>query len=265
MTQRDCQRPRVVAILPARMGSSRFPGKPLVSILGLPMIEHVRRRAMLCGGVDDVYVATCDEPIRSLVAGYGGKVIMTARTHERCTDRIEEAARGLDCDVVVNVQGDEPALLPEVLEAVIKPLIDPAAIVETTCVVYPMTDPSDAENANVVKTVLSRTGSILYLSRSAIPSNLRGRAPCYKQSGIMAFSKSFLHVFAGLSPTPLEAAESVDMLRVLEHDYRIGGVIFEQETRDVDVPADVQDLERFIMGDARQCALYEQIRRSAAL
>lgn len=249
---------RVVALLPARMGSSRFPGKPLVPILGLPMIEHVRRRAALSTAIDDVYVATCDEEIRATVERYGGKVIMTASTHERCTDRIEEAARGLECDIVVNVQGDEPALLPDVIDAVVAPLVSGAAA-DTTCIVYPMTDPAEGTNPNVVKTVLSRTGSILYLSRSAIPSNLRSQAACFKQSGIMAFTKPFLHVFAGLSPTPLEAAESVDMLRVLEHDYRIHGVISEQETRGVDIPSDVGEIERFILGDPRQLGLYEQI------
>jgi 3-deoxy-manno-octulosonate cytidylyltransferase (CMP-KDO synthetase) len=251
---------RVIAIVPGRMGSSRFPGKPLVPILGLPMIEHSRRRAALSASVDDVIVATCDEEIRTAVEGYGGRVIMTADTHERATDRIEEAARRLDCDVVVNVQGDEPSLLPEVVDAVVRPFHENPKI-DTTCIVYPMTDAAEGTDPNVVKVVLSRSNQILYLSRSPIPSNQRGTAPCFKQSGIMAFRKDFLHTYARLAPTPLEASESVDMLRVLEHDYRIVGVTSEKETRGVDVPAHVGDIERFILGDERQRALYEQITR----
>ena len=109
---------KTIVIIPARIASPRFPGKPLANILDLPMIEHVRRRVSLCDFVNGVYVATCDEKIKEVVESYGGKVIMTAATHERCTDRVEEAASILDSDIIVNVQGDEPLILPEAVQVV---------------------------------------------------------------------------------------------------------------------------------------------------
>src|SRR3990170_3761652 len=115
---------RVAAIIPALMGSTRFPGKPLVKILGLPMIEHVRRRVSLCGLLDDVIVATCDAEIRDVVEAAGGRVVMTASSHERCTDRIAEAAAGLDVDAVINVQGDEPLVLPSMVEETLAPMLE---------------------------------------------------------------------------------------------------------------------------------------------
>lgn len=251
---------RTVVVIPARMGSSRFPGKPLVSILGLPMIEHVRRRAELCAGVD-VIVATCDEEIRAEVERAGGRVVMTADTHERCTDRIEEAAQALDYDIVVNVQGDEPTLLPEVITQVTAPFRAREDVL-TTCIVYPLTDLSELDNPNVVKTVLSRSGSILYFSRSGIPSRVRrGQGPYFKQSGIMAFRKSFLHQYSRLAPTPLEAIESVDMMRVLEHDIRIQAVVVPAPTLGVDVPDDVAKVEQVLRDDTRQAGLLAQILR----
>src|SRR3954452_5264076 len=115
---------RIVAIVPARMASSRFPGKPLVHLLGVPMVEHVRRRAALAeAGVDEVIVATCDTSIMDAVTHAGGRAVMTADTHQRCTDRVEEALRSIDADVVVMVQGDEPLLLPDAVRQVAAPLL----------------------------------------------------------------------------------------------------------------------------------------------
>lgn len=242
------------------MGSSRFPGKPLVRILGLPMIEHVRRRVSLCTGLQGVYVATCDEQIRDVVNSYGGNVIMTSPAHERATDRIGEAASGLVCDVVTNVQGDEPTVLPQAVELLVAPLADRSVL--CSCLVYPITDPTELDDVNIIKTVLSTTGSVLYFSRSPIPSMKRGGGspPLYKQSGMMAFQKEFLHKYAQLEPTPLEAAESVDLLRILEHDYRITAVVTPLETLGVDVPEDVPRVERAILENDIQRSIYEKIK-----
>ncbi len=251
---------KTVAIIPARMGSSRFPGKPLVNILGLPMIEHVRRRVEDMDILNEVYVATCDQEIKSAVESYGGKVIMTADTHERCTDRIEEAAHKISADVVVNVQGDEPMISKDVVEAVVRPFYDNSNI-QTTCIVYPINDVAEMTSLNIVKTVLSRSGRILYLSRSAIPGrDANPKLTYYKQSGVMAFRKDFLHTFHNLTPTPLEAQESVDMLRVLEHDYWIQGVVSAHETKGVDIPEQVGMIERAILSDPKEKAIFEKIR-----
>jgi 3-deoxy-manno-octulosonate cytidylyltransferase (CMP-KDO synthetase) len=247
-----------VAIIPARMGSSRFPGKPLIHILGLPMIEHVRRRVLLCPGLTEVVVATCDEEIRGVVEQYGGKVIMTSSAHERCTDRIEEAAKQLSCDLVVNVQGDEPALLPEVVSRVVGSLVSDARA-SSACITYRIADEAELGDRNIVKTVITPAGSVLYFSRSPIPSRLPAGGTYFKQSGIMAYRKDFLHTYAALPPTPLEAAESVDMLRILEHGYEIRAVLSEHETQGVDVPSDVAKIETLIRADPRQWSLYERI------
>ncbi|MFB3883632.1 MAG: 3-deoxy-manno-octulosonate cytidylyltransferase [Thermodesulfobacteriota bacterium] len=251
---------KVVAIIPARMASSRFPGKPLVNILGLPMIEHVRRRVSLCDGIE-VYVATCDHEIRTVVESHGGKVIMTSDKHLRCTDRIEEAVTSLDADIVVNVQGDEPTVVPQAVTEVSSPLQTSDAF-QCSCLIYPLSDLSELQNPNVVKTVISREKSILYFSRSPIPY-VRENGPThfFKQSGIMAFRKDFLHLYSRLSATPLEIAESVDMLRVLEHSYKILGIPTTQVSSGVDVPEDVRAVEEILKGDVNQNKLYKEIIR----
>ncbi len=253
-------RKKVVVMIPARMGSSRFPGKPLAKILDLPMIEHVRRRVALCDIADEIYVATCDDEIRDVVESYGGKVIMTADTHERCTDRIEEAAVNLDSGIVVNVQGDEPLILPQAVQAVAQPLTEHEEEL-CSCLVYPINDLAELKNVNVVKTVLAQDNHIMYFSRSPIP-HFKVYEGCliYKQSGIMAFQKEFLHEFSRLSPTPLEKAESVDMLRILEHGYRIMGVITPYAIQGVDIPEDITRVERVLSEDETQRNLYERIR-----
>ena len=219
------KRPIVAAVIPARMAASRFPGKPLVPILGLPMIEHVRRRVELIDAVDQVWVATCDEEIRQLVEKNGGKVIMTADSHERATDRIEEASHQIEADVIINVQGDEPMVSALGLEQVIAPFFSNPEV-QSTCLVYPITDHSDLGSLNIVKCVLSRSNRILYLSRAAIPGKaLDPKFTYYKQSGIMAYRREFLHRYKNLAPTPLESKESVDILRILEHDYWVQGVL----------------------------------------
>lgn len=249
---------KITVMIPARMGSSRFPGKPLVKIMGLPMIEHVRRRATFCDLADDVYVATCDEEVREAVASYGGKVIMTADTHVRCTDRIEEAAANLDTDIVVNVQGDEPLLMPQVIQEAVQPLLERDDVL-CTCIVYPA-DISELPDVNVVKVVLDRNNWIMYFSRSPIPHfKTNENYPLYKQSGIMAFRKEFLHRYAQLTPTPLEKAESVDMLRILEHGYKLLGVVTPYAGIGVDVPDDIRKVEEFITSDEMQKGYYSRL------
>ena len=250
---------KIVVVIPARMASSRFPGKPLINILGLPMIEHVRRRVSLCQDVD-VYVATCDEEIKAVVEANGGKVIMTSDKHLMCTDRIEEAVRNLDADIVVNIHGDEPTVLPQAVTDVSGPLLKNDAF-QCSCLIYPITDFSELQDTNIVKTVVSRTYSILYFSRSPIPYL---REACslqfYKQSGIMAFRKDFLHLYSRLSPTPLEIVESVDMLRILEHDYKILGIPTTQISTGVDITSDVRGIETILKENEIQNRFYEEIR-----
>jgi len=250
---------RTTVIIPARMGSSRFPGKPLARILDLPMIEHVRRRVSLSDFTDDVYVATCDDEIREAVESFGGKVIMTADTHERCTDRVEEAASTLDSDIIVNVQGDEPLILPEAVQDVVRPLTERDDVL-CSSLIYPITNPDELNDVNVVKAVLDQNNRVMFFSRSPIPySKTNEEHPLYKESGIRAFQREFLHKYSKLAPTPLERAESVDMLRVLEHGYNLLGVVTNYVTYGVDIPEDVAKVEKLLAEDETQRMLYERI------
>ena len=249
---------RVVAVVPARMASTRFPNKPLAPILGLPLVEHVRRRASLVDGIDEVIVATCDKSIAEVVRAAGGSAVMTADTHERCTTRVEEAVRGRDGLIVVIVQGDEPLLSLEAMRAVVAPLQDPA--VGCTNVLAPIESDDDLANADVVKAVLDQQGDLLYLTRASVPHFIhRGSVPVYRQTGLMAMRSDVLRRFVDLPETPLERAESVDMLRLLEHGVRVRGVPLPYRSYGVDRPRDVDIVERILRDDPEQAALYRRI------
>ena len=232
----------VVAIVPARMASTRFPGKPLAHILGLPMVEHVRRRVAMCSQVSRVVVATCDMEIVDVVKGHGGEAVLTSPKHERCTDRVAEAAEGIDAEVIINIQGDEPFVRPEMLELLLVPF---HSNTELACTNLMGEIGSDEEfgSVNVVKTVIDLAGDAVYFSREPIPSKAKAGAISfsrYKQLGIVAFRKNFLIHFAKLPATPLEQVESVDMLRAIEHGFRIRMVKSPWESIGVDTPDDLQ-------------------------
>lgn len=243
---------KIVSIIPARMAATRFPNKPLAPIKGLPMIEHVRRRALLSENIHDVYVATCDVEIKDVVEKNGGKAIITSDQHERCTDRIAEAAKDIECDVVVNVQGDEPLLQPRMLDEVVAPFLENHDL-DVVNLLSPITEDSEFNDANAPKVVLDRHMNCLYMSREAIPSVKKASTPHfpkYKQLGIMAFRSDFLQKYTQLEPTPLEEIESIDMLRCLEHGYSIRGVVTEGTMIGVDIPSDVERVEIALENDA---------------
>jgi 3-deoxy-manno-octulosonate cytidylyltransferase (CMP-KDO synthetase) len=243
---------KIVAVIPARMGSSRFPGKPLAPILGRSMIEHVYRRTMLCADLDAVYVATCDTEIRDVVEGFGGDVIMTSSTHQRASDRVAEAATHLEADVVVMVQGDEAMVTPEMITTATRPLLADTTI---ACVNLAKRVTTEAEfhDPNCIKVVMDRQGFALYFSRQPIPTtHVLGFAPLTisKQVCIIPFQREALITFAHLESTPLEQAESVDMLRFLEHGYRVKLVETQTDTHAVDTPSDLTLVEQLMQQDA---------------
>ncbi len=247
---------RFTVVVPARMASSRYPGKPLVEILGLPMIEHVRRRASLAAGAAQVVVATCDQSIFDVVTACGGRAVMTADTHERCTDRVEEAMRSLDGDIVVMVQGDEPLLVPDAVERIARPLIERPEVLCTN-LLSPLETDADLANPNIVKAVCAADGRVMFLSRASVPYFRKKVAcPVYRQTGIMGFRTSLLRQFSALPETPFERAESVDMLRLLEHGLPIHGVVVNYPTIGVDRPEDVPVVERWLDGNKQQKELY---------
>ena len=221
------------------------------------MIEHVYRRAASARGVDAVVVATDDDRIATAVKGFGGIAMMTRPTHRTGTDRIAEVATNLSCEIVLNLQGDEPLIEPDTLDAVIAPLVaDPMLEMATVCI--PISDPSDYENPNVVKVVKDRAGYALYFSRSPIPyyripnpelriPNPESRTPVFKHIGLYGYRRTFLLKFATLPQTPLERSESLEQLRALEHGYRIQTVETQYDSIGVDTPEDLERVRRQLL------------------
>ena len=242
---------KVIGIIPARMAASRFPGKPLAKISGHPMIEHVYRRAALSKALSEVYLATCDQVIFDATIAFGGNAVMTADTHVRCTDRVAEAVEKIAsaADVVVNIQGDEPLLRPEAVDLLCGPMLqDP--MLEAANIVVPFETEDAFRNPNIPKAVCDRNGYIMYISREPIPSLWRGgKVPMMGQTGIIAFRREFLLKFWRLEPTPLEAVESVDMLRALEHGYRLKAVPFGVRVPMVDTPEDLVKVQQLMRTD----------------
>lgn len=252
---RTSQSLHTVALIPARFDSTRFPGKPLVEIAGRPMIEHVYRRAASAPAVDAVVVATDDRRIADAVEAFGGIARITASSHRSGTDRIAEVARDLTCDLIVNVQGDEPLIEPEMIDRAIAPLDhDPSLLMSTLRAA--VTDPADYSNPNVVKVVVDRRGDALYFSRAPIPFTGPAPAedvgrPIFRHIGLYVYRRSFLLDFARLAPTPLELAESLEQLRALEYGFRIRTVLTPLESIGVDTPEDLERVRRFLTAGTR--------------
>lgn len=241
----------IIAVIPARMGSSRFPGKPLAPILGKPMIEHVYRRTLMAKELNAVYIATCDREIAEATESFGGKVIMTSAAHQRASDRVAEAIQHLSADIVVMVQGDEPMITPAMVSASVGPFREDSTVICTNLTTR-IKSAEGFQDRNTIKLVMDQRKNALYFSREPIPTeSLLGmdRIPAYKQVCVIAFTREGLQEFTGLSPTPLEQAESIDMLRFLEHGIPIRLVEIEGETHAVDNPADLARVEELMRHD----------------
>lgn len=237
-------RSQVVAIIPARYESTRFPGKPLALIDTRPMIEHVYARTRAVGGVDRVIVATDDERIASVVRGFGGEVAMTKSTHQSGTDRIAEVAEKLDVEIVINVQGDLPFLESDMVHRTVE-LMQARADLPMATAKTAIRDAHEMQNPNVVKVVTDQNGDALYFSRSPVPMWRDGAASDvlgYRHIGLYGYRRDFLLRFARMEQTPLERAEKLEQLRALESGYRIGVTeVKDGSGVEVDTP---QDLER---------------------
>jgi len=241
----------IVAVIPARYASTRLPGKMLADIDGRPMIEHVYRRVAAANFLSDVIVATDDLRIATRVNEFGGKVRLTEPTHETGTDRLAEVAASLDCDIVVNVQGDEPLLDSRAIAEAVAPFADPA--ISMTTLYHRISNPTDLTNPNVVKVVLDRAGFALYFSRAPIPHARDPRGgwpPLYRHIGLYAYRRSALLVLASLEPTPLERAEALEQLRALEHGIRIKAVETAYDSIGVDTPEDLEQVRRLFAAPA---------------
>jgi 3-deoxy-manno-octulosonate cytidylyltransferase (CMP-KDO synthetase) len=247
---------KTIGIIPARMGSSRFPGKPLAKIHTVPMIGHVYLRCKMSTVLDDLYVATCDEEIYEYVESIGGKAVMTRDTHERCSDRTEEAIETIEkndkvqYDIVVMIQGDEPMVTPEMIDQAVEPMMEDPSI-QVLNLMGKLNTKEEQADPNEVKVVVDLNDFALYFSREPIPSPWKGAEdiPMLKQVCIIPFRREFLTTYQNLSPTPLEIIESVDMMRVLEHGYKVKMIHTDIKSYAVDTKEDLEFVEKLMADD----------------
>lgn len=247
---------KILALIPARMGSSRFPGKPMAHILGKPMIGHVYERVICAGLLSETVVATCDQEIYDYIQSIGGKAIMTGSYHERASDRCAEALQKLEemqdvrYDIVVMVQGDEPMTHPQMISEAVQPLLDDADI-KVANLIAKIENLDEFHDRNCIKVVCDLNSNAMYFSREPIPTRSKVQnVSMGKQVCVIPFRRDFLLEYTGMTPTPLEVAESVDMLRVLEYGYKVRMVPTEYSTFAVDTQDDLNKVENLMQNDA---------------
>jgi len=245
----------ILALIPARMGSSRFPGKPMAEILGMPMIGHVYNNVSKANAVTMTAVATCDEVIYEYIESIGGNAVMTKNTYERASDRCAEAltkiekSTGIVFDIVVMVQGDEPMTHPDMIDEAIKPMLADSSIMVTN-LLGRIDSLEEFHDRNCIKVVCDLQSNAIYFSREPIPT--QGKSPnitMSKQVCIIPFRRDYLMKYTSLPPTPLEISESVDMMRVLEHGDQIKMVPTKHQSYAVDVPDDLIRVEKLMRGN----------------
>ena len=256
----------IIGIIPARMASTRFPKKPLAKILNIPMVGHVYFRSKMSKTLKEVYIATCDQIIMDYAKSIGTKCIMTKNTHEGASDRTAEAMLKIEdkmsekTDIVVMIQGDEPMIEPEMIDNALKPMLEDSSI-QVVNLMAPLKTKEEHEDPNEPKVVVDKRNFALYFSREPIPSRKKGveEVPMLKQVCIIPFRRDFLLKFNKLERTPLEKIESVDMLRVLEHGYKVKMVMSEFQTYSVDTNEDLKKVEKLMANDSLM-KLYERKR-----
>lgn len=240
---------RTLGVIPARYGAQRFPGKPLALIAGQSLIQRVYERASQARALDKIVVATDDTRILEAVEAFGGDALLTSPDCATGTDRVAEVARQFECEVVVNIQGDEPLLRPEMIEQLVAGLEADAGCQMAT-LARRIESPTVLTNPNVVKVVVAATGHALYFSRSVIPfvrdPRDQAAAEHYKHLGIYAFRRAFLFEFVAWPQTLLEQLEKLEQLRALEHGVAIKVLITPHDSIGVDRPEDVKLVEEIL-------------------
>jgi len=247
---------KIIGIIPARMASTRFPGKPLVKICGIPMLGHVYYRSKMAEILNDVYVATCDHEIEDYINSINGKVVMTSLKHERASDRTAEALLSIEkkiknkIDIVVMLQGDEPMIVPEMIDSAVEPFTKDSSL-GVVNLMSRLSSIDQIDDPNEVKLVVNNRNEALYFSREPIPSRkkFRGQINAYKQVAVIPFRRDYLMKYVELDPTPLEIIESVDMNRFLENNIRIKMVLTEYHTLAVDTVDDLKNVENYMQSD----------------
>jgi 3-deoxy-manno-octulosonate cytidylyltransferase (CMP-KDO synthetase) len=241
----------ILALIPARMGSSRFPGKPMAKILGKPMIGHVYERVSKCDLLIKTVVATCDQEILEYIESIGGEAVMTSNHHERASDRCAEALGylekqdGIQYDIIVMVQGDEPMTHPDMITEAVTPMLNDPGILVTN-LIGDIKNIEEFEDRNCIKVVCDLNSDALFFSREPIPTRKFGNVSMKKQVCIIPFRRDFLLKYTKLEPTPLEIVESVDMMRVLENGLKVHMVPTKYRTQAVDTIEDLKRIERLM-------------------
>ncbi len=250
---------KIAAVIPARMKSSRYPGKPLIDIEGMPMIEHVRRRTLLCQAFSEVVVATCDQEIFDVIREFGGEVIMTSPDHTMASDRVVEVAHILDCSHVVNVQGDEILTMPEDLTLMTNAIKNNPALpyLSATAIVENKEELSDM---NIVKCVVTISEKIIYCSRNISKLDfVNDFEPVRKLLGVFAYRRENLFEYGKLKRTPLEIKESIDILRIIENDLPMKSVLFSCGYPGINDPQEEQEIRGILQNDLQQGSVLEKI------
>jgi len=242
----------IVALIPARMASSRFPGKPMARLLGKPMIGHVFERVRANASLALTAVATCDREIADYIDAIGGGAVMTGSHHERASDRCAEALELLEVqhnckyDIVVMVQGDEPMTHPHMISEALAPMLADSSV-QVVNLMATIESREEFEDRNCIKVVCDVHGDALYFSREPIPTRSRvADVPMHKQVCVIPFRRDFLLDYTRMAPTPLEVAESVDMMRVIERGYAVRMVPTRYRTHAVDTPLDLEQVARLM-------------------
>lgn len=242
----------ILALIPARMGSSRFPGKPMAKILNKPMIGHVYERVSRSSLLATTAVATCDEEIFNYIESIGGLAVMTSNTHDRASDRCAEALLKIEqmlkktFDIVVMVQGDEPMTDPEMINEAVKPMIEDNSILVTN-LLGPIKNDKEFEDRNCIKVVTDLENNALFFSREPIPTRFKTeQIPMGKQVCIIPFRRDYLIEYTKLKPTPLEIVESIDMMRILEHGMKVKMVPTQYDSYAVDTFEDLKRVEKLM-------------------
>ena len=250
---------KVVGIIPARLKSTRLADKALIDLEGLPMVVHVLKRAELSTALDEVYVATDSKEIKAAVESNGGRVIWTSSHHQTGTDRIAQAAKDMNAQVIVNVQGDEPLLDPEHINQVVKPLLDDPGL-QVSALVTPYSvknSPSD------IKAVLDLNDNIMYCSRTDIPSDARRPVETmWKVSFIIPMRKKFLMDFAGWGQSPYEKIEFIEHLRILEHGIKFRGVKVDHAHISVDTAEDLAQVRELMKADKVKSRYFPMVKQA---
>lgn len=241
---------KIVAVIPSRYGSTRFPGKPLALIGGVSLIQRVYESCIRSGAVSDVVVATDDQRIVDAVVAFGGKAIMTGEENRSGSDRAAEAGRKMglsDDDIIVNIQGDQPLVHPDCIRDVVQPLLENPGL-DMSTLAFKIVDEREITDPKDVKVIFDQKGMALYFSRATVPFPRDAGTVCdfYKHLGVYAYSMRFLETFCRLPEGVLENIEKLEQLRALEFGYKIGIVMTDHDSPEVDLPDDIGRIERLL-------------------